>query len=86
VEEGTVWLSQLEIAQLFGTTKQNASLHIQNISKEKELTTDSVVKESLTTAADGKKYRTLLYRLEMILSVGYRVKSSRGTEFRQPAG
>lgn len=83
VQEGSVWLTQLEMAELFGTSKQNASLHILNILKEKELPESSVVKESLTTAADGKSYRTKLYRLEMILSVGYRVKSKRGTQFRQ---
>jgi hypothetical protein len=83
VQEGSVWLTQLEMADLLGTSKQNASLHILNILKEKELPESSVVKESLTTAADGKSYRTKLYRLEMILSVGYRVKSKRGTQFRQ---
>ena len=83
VEEGAVWLTQLEIASLFGTSKQNINLHIINVLKENELLSDSVVKESLTTAADGKNYRTKLYRLEMILAVGYRVKSARGTEFRQ---
>lgn len=83
VVDGSVWLSQLEIADLFATTKQNVSLHVANVLKEGELTADSVVKESLTTAADGKKYRTKLYRLEMILAVGYRVKGHRGTQFRQ---
>ena len=83
VVDGSVWLSQLEIAELFATTKQNVSLHVANVLKEGELTADSVVKESLTTAADGKKYRTKLYRLEMILAVGYRVKGHRGTQFRQ---
>lgn len=83
VEGDTVWLTQMEIAELFGTSKQNISLHIQNILKDKELPKDSVVKDSLTTASDSKNYRTKLYRLEMILAVGYRVKSPRGTEFRQ---
>ena len=83
VVDGSVWLSQLEIAELFATTKQNVSLHVANVLKEGELAADSVVKESLTTAADGKKYRTKLYRLEMILAVGYRVKGHRGTQFRQ---
>lgn len=83
VSDGSVWLSQLEIAELFATTKQNVSLHVANVLKEGELTADSVVKESLTAAADGKKYRTKLYRLEMILAVGYRVKGHRGTQFRQ---
>jgi hypothetical protein len=81
--EGSVWLSQLEIADLFLTTKQNVSLHVRNVLKEGELAEDSVVKESLTTASDAKRYRTKLYRLEMILAVGYRVKGPRGTQFRQ---
>ncbi|MNQ30999.1 hypothetical protein D3C85_443590 [compost metagenome] len=80
--DGTVWLSQLEIAELFASSKQNISLHIRNILAEGELA-DSVVKESLTTASDGKNYRTLLYNLDMILAVGYRVRSPRGTQFRQ---
>jgi hypothetical protein len=67
---------------LFETTKQNVSLHINNIFKEEELDKNSVVKESLTTAADGKKYRTSYYNLDVIISVGYRVKSRRGTQFR----
>ena len=83
VEGGTVWLTQAEVAELFQTTKQNVSLHILNVLKERELDEHSVVKESLTTAADGKNYRTKLYRLELVLAVGYRVRSPRGTEFRQ---
>jgi len=83
VVEGSVWLSQAEIAELFATTKQNVSLHTANVLKEGELTANAVVKDSLTTAADGKNYRTKLYRLEMILAVGYRVKGHRGTQFRQ---
>lgn len=83
VEDGTVWLSQLEIAELFGTTVANANIHIRNVLKEGELAADSVVKESLITAADGKAYKTKLHRLEMILAVGYRVKGPRGTQFRQ---
>lgn len=82
-QDGSVWLTQLEIAELFGTTKQNVSLHLNNALKEQEVSATSVVKDSLTTAADGKRYRTKLYRLEMILAVGYRVKSPRGTQFRQ---
>ncbi len=83
VEQGSVWLSQLEIAELFGTTIPNVNIHIRNVLKEKELQKNSVVKESLITAADGKSYRTKLYRLEMILAIGYRVKGPRGTQFRQ---
>jgi hypothetical protein len=81
-EGETVWLSQLQMAELFQTTKQNVSLHIQNVFAENELREISVVKESLTTAADGKQYETKLYNLDMIISVGYRVKSLRGTQFR----
>ena len=83
VDGDTVWLTQLEIADLFATTKQNVSLHIRNILKEGELSNNSVVKDSLTTASDGKRYTTKLYSLPMILAVGYRVRSPRGTEFRQ---
>jgi len=82
VENETVWLTQIQMAELFQTTKQNVSLHIQNIFKEKELRGDSVVKESLTTATDGKNYPTKFYNLDVIISVGYRVKSLRGTQFR----
>ncbi|MDY0011954.1 MAG: virulence RhuM family protein [Rhodocyclaceae bacterium] len=82
-EDGSVWLSQAEIAELFSTTVPNANIHIRNILKEGEQDADSVIKESLITAADGKRYRTKLYRLEMILAVGYRVKGPRGTQFRQ---
>jgi hypothetical protein len=81
--EGSAWLSQGEMAELFGTTVPNVNIHVRNILKENELPMDSVIKDSLITAADGKKYRTKLYRLEMILAVGYRVRSPRGTEFRQ---
>ena len=79
----TVWLTQQQMTILFDTSKQNVSLHINNIFKEGELDKDSVVKDYLTTAADGKKYRTLYYNLDVIISVGYRVKSKRGTQFRQ---
>lgn len=79
----TVWLTQAAMAELFQTTKQNVSLHIQNILTDKELASEAVVKEYLTTAADGKRYRTLHYSLDMILAVGYRVRSPRGTAFRQ---
>jgi hypothetical protein len=72
---GTVWLTQLEIAELFNTSKQNISLHLNNIFSEGELAAESVVKESLITAADGKGYPTKIYNLDAILSVGYRVRS-----------
>jgi hypothetical protein len=82
LEGETVWLSQLQMAELFQTTKQNVSLHIQNIFQERELVENSVVKDYLTTAVDGKSYRTKFYNLDVIISVGYRVKSHRGTQFR----
>jgi len=81
--DDTVWLTQLELAELFDATKQNISLHLKNIFEEGELEPDSVVKESLTTAADGKGYRTKLYNLDAILAVGYRVRSPRGAQFRR---
>ncbi len=82
LEDETVWLRQADLVDLFQTTKQNISLHIQNIFKEGELDENSVVKEYLTTASDGKKYRTKFYNLDVIISVGYRVRSLRGTQFR----
>ena len=82
IQNESVWLTQLELAELFQTSKQNISLHIKNILEESELD-DSVVKEDLTTASDGKKYPTKLYNLSMILAIGYRVVSYRGTQFRQ---
>jgi hypothetical protein len=85
LKDGTVWLSQLQIADLFSATKQNISLHLKNIFEEEELSEISVVKESLTTAADAKNYRTKLYNLDAILAVGYRVRSARGVEFRRYA-
>ena len=83
VENETVWLTQQQMAELFLTTKQNVSLHVNNIFREDELTKSSVVKDSLTTAKDGKRYKTKMYNLDVIISVGYRVKSKRGTMFRQ---
>lgn len=83
VEDDTVWLTQAQMTELFQSSKQNISLHINNIFKERELDRMAVVKESLTTAADGKRYKTNLYSLDVIISVGYRVKSIRGTQFRQ---
>lgn len=78
----SVWLNQMAMAELFQTTKQNISLHLRNIFEEGELEENRVVKDYLTTAADGKKYTTLHYNLEAIIAVGYRVKSPRGTQFR----
>lgn len=82
IEDETVWLTQAQMAHLFEATKQNISLHINNVFREKELQVDSVVKEYLTTASDGKRYKTKLYNLDVVISVGYRVKSIRGTQFR----
>lgn len=82
-ENETVWLTQNALAELFQTTKQNISLHIKNIFEEGELLSNSVVKDFLTTAADGKNYATNYYNLDLIISVGYRVKSSIATAFRQ---
>jgi hypothetical protein len=82
MENETVWLTQTDMAGLFQTSKQNVSLHVKNIFKEGELNELSVVKEYLTTALDGKKYKTKYYNLDVIISVGYRVKSHRGTQFR----
>lgn len=83
LEDETVWLTQKLMAELFQTTKQNISLHIQNIFMEGELEENSVVKEFFTTAADGKNYLTRYYNLDMIISVGYRIKSHVATRFRQ---
>ncbi len=82
-ENQTVWLTQLEMAELFDATKQNISLHLKNLFGDGELDERAVVKESLTTAADGKRYSTLLYNLDAILAVGYRVRSPRGVQFRR---
>ncbi len=79
----TVWMPQSSIAELFETSKQNISLHIRNILSDSELQEEAVVKDYLTTAADGKAYRTKHYNLDMILAIGYRVRSSRGTQFRR---
>jgi len=82
-KDGKIWLNQQQMAELFATSKPNISMHIANILKEKELYRDSVVKEFLTTAADGKNYNVVFYSLEMIIAVGYRVRGKRGTQFRQ---
>ena len=82
-KDGKIWLNQQQMAELFATSKQNISMHIANILKEKELNDFSVVKSFLTTAADGKNYNVVFYSLEMIIAVGYRVRGVRGTQFRQ---
>ncbi len=86
VEGQTVWLSQLEIAELFQTTKQNVSLHAKNILSEGELSAEATVKNSLTVQTEGKRKvqrKITLYNLDLILAIGYRVRSARGTQFRQ---
>lgn len=82
-KDGTVWMNQNQLAELFATSVPNISKHISNILKEKELTEKSVVKDYLTTATDGKKYSVAFYALDMILAIGFRVRSKRGTQFRQ---
>ncbi|SDE94196.1 Uncharacterized conserved protein [Bacteroidales bacterium KHT7] len=82
-KDGNIWLNQQQMAELFATSKQLISHHIANILKENELNEDSVVKQYLTTAADGKNYNVVFYSLEMIIAVGYRVRGIRGTQFRQ---
>lgn len=82
LENETIWLSQQKIAELFDTTKQNISLHVKNIFESGELDENSVVKDFLTTATDGKKYKTKHYNLDAIISIGYRVNSANATHFR----
>jgi hypothetical protein len=82
VEDETVWLSQAQMAHLFQVSRPNVTLHVRNIFDEGELDPQSVSKEYLQTAADGKNYQTKMYNLDVIISVGYRVKSNRGTQFR----
>ena len=80
--DGSVWMNQNQLAELFDTSKPNISMHISNILKEGELQLDSVVKNYLTTASDGKQYNVTFYSLDMILAIGFRVHSKRGTQFR----
>ncbi len=81
-KDGSVWMNQNQLAELFDTSKPNISMHISNILKECELDIYSVVKDYLTTASDGKEYNVTFYSLEMILAIGFRVRSKRGTQFR----
>jgi len=83
LEDNDVWLTQAQIAKLFNTTQPNISLHVKNIFKEGELERNSVYKESLYTASDGKTYKTAFYNLDAIISTGYRVHSKEGVRFRQ---
>ncbi|TKI07294.1 virulence RhuM family protein [Martelella alba] len=80
---GQVWFTQLEMAELYQTSKQNISKHVKSVLSDGELAEGAVVNSKFTTAADGKEYLTQLYALPMIIAVGYRVRSTRGTQFRQ---
>lgn len=81
--DGTVWLTQAQIAELFETTKQNISQHLKHCYEDNEIMEETVVKYFFTTASDGKEYNTAFYSLEAILAVGFRVRSPRGTQFRR---
>ncbi|MFH0740068.1 MAG: RhuM family protein [bacterium] len=82
LEKETVWLTQKQMAELFGKGVPTINEHIKNVFSEKELAEDSVIRKFRITAADGKSYETNFYNLDVIISVGYRVKSLRGTQFR----
>lgn len=82
-KDGSIWLNQNQLADLFDTSKQSISYHIINILEDKELDKKAVVKNYLTTASDGKDYEVTFYSLEMILAIGFRVRSKRGVQFRQ---
>ncbi len=81
--DGSVWLNQKQLAEIFATSVQNIGQHINKILEDKELIPNSVVKNYFTTATDGKEYKVTFYALEMILAIGYRVRSKRGVQFRQ---
>jgi len=81
-KDGSAWMSQSQLAELFDTSKQNVGQHISKILEDKELEENSVVKNYFTTAADGKEYNVTFYSLDMILAIGFRVRSKRGTQFR----
>lgn len=82
-KDGSVWLNQNQLADLFDTSVPNISMHISNILKDNELSPNSVIKNYLTTACDGKNYEVTFYSLDMILAIGFRVRSKRGVQFRQ---
>src|ERR1700761_9182683 len=81
--DNSVWVSQKTLSEIFGTSRENVTIHLKNIFIDKELDENSVCKEILHTAADNKTYKTKFYNLEAITSVGYRVNSYRATKFRQ---
>jgi hypothetical protein len=80
--DGSVWMNQNQLSELFATSVPNVSMHISNILSDKELDANSVIKHYLTTASDGKQYEVAFYSLDMILAIGFRVRSKRGTQFR----
>lgn len=82
LHDETVWLTQAQLCELFQKSKSTISEHIKHIFEEGELDENSVVRNFRTTASDGKSYETSYYNLDVIISVGYRVKSHRGTQFR----
>lgn len=83
IAENEVWLNQAQLAELFDTTAQNIATHIKNIFEDNELTADSVIKDFLITASDNKNYQVKHYNLEMILAIGFRIRSKRGIQFRR---
>lgn len=82
IKDDTIWLTQKSMAELFGCSSDNISLHLKNIFEAKELNKDSVTEKISATAADGKNYPTNFYNLDAIISVGYRVNSIQATHFR----
>lgn len=82
-KDGVVWMNQQQMALLFDTSKPNISMHIANVLQEKELDEKSVVKDYLTTASDGKNYNVTYHALPVVIAVGFRVRSVRGTQFRR---
>jgi len=81
-KDGNVWMNQKQLAELFDTSVPNISMHVSNILSDKELSPNSVIQDYLTTASDGKNYEVTFYSLDMILAIGFRVRSKRGTQFR----
>ena len=83
IEDETLWLTQSQMCELYQTSKSNVSEHIKHIFEERELDEESVVRKFRTTASDGKSYNTTFYNLDMIIALGYRIKSVIATRFRQ---
>ena len=83
IEDETIWLTQNQLVELYQTSKSNVSEHIKHIYEDGELDEDSVVRKFRTTASDGKKYNVIYYNLDMIISLGYRIKSIIATQFRR---